>query len=257
MKTDEEKLDIWRKKFPLGMALYETAGGVQEGEGDEFGAEDLEEMQRLVTRGADVNFQGPGMYTPLHFAALRGFTESVNLLLSKGAKVNAHNKWEWTPLHCAATEGHTEAVKALIAAGANLYSITRHTNLPLDEATGMEHWVTASTIKRAMGPEWWKWCRQSYHSYPGDEYVYDPIEAVPDDQIALAWQQQMRAEIGQDQFDRIMEGQDKLEVDIDPELHSALGYFDSDGQHHPPERPSTLPVEEESGEMSEPSSDGA
>lgn len=58
MKTDEEKLDIWRKKFPLGMALYETAGGVQEGEGDEFGAEDLEEMQRLVTRGADVNFQG-------------------------------------------------------------------------------------------------------------------------------------------------------------------------------------------------------
>jgi len=37
------------------------------------------------------------MYTPLHFAALRGFTESVNLLLSKGANVNAKNKWDWTP----------------------------------------------------------------------------------------------------------------------------------------------------------------
>lgn len=48
-----------------------------------------------------------------------GNLEVLNLLLEKGADVNACNKWRETPLLIAANNGHVEAVKALLATGAD------------------------------------------------------------------------------------------------------------------------------------------
>ena len=125
-RTRKEQLAAFRKKFPLGMRLYEAAGGVRASDEDEFEEdEDVEEVKRLLARGANPNFKGPGQYSPLHFAALRGFDGTVQALIEAGADVNATNKWYWTPLHCAATEGKTEVVERLIAAGADLYALVR------------------------------------------------------------------------------------------------------------------------------------
>jgi hypothetical protein len=104
----QDRLQKWRKKFPLGMQLYEAAGGVIPGPGDKWLPHaDLLHIQALLKRGAKANFQGPGKYTPLHFAAAAGFVDVVELLLDHGADINATSKWLWTPLHLAAAQGHT------------------------------------------------------------------------------------------------------------------------------------------------------
>ena len=49
-----------------------------------------------------------------------------------GADVNASNKWGWTPLHFAATNGMTETALRLVQLGANLYAMVRRRRRSLD-----------------------------------------------------------------------------------------------------------------------------
>ncbi|WP_341810741.1 ankyrin repeat domain-containing protein [Wolbachia endosymbiont (group A) of Campoletis raptor] len=74
----------------------------------------LEAVQDLLGKGANVNAQNDTGKTPLHWAAREGHKQVVQALLDKGANVNATDQDGKTPLHWAAVKGHEEVVEALL-----------------------------------------------------------------------------------------------------------------------------------------------
>jgi len=82
---------------------------------------DLEEVQRLVAQGRDLNLFDDLDRTPLHYAAERGHWEVMAYLIKAGADVNAHHESRIgeTPLGQVAGECSLEVAKMLIDAGAD------------------------------------------------------------------------------------------------------------------------------------------
>ncbi len=77
---------------------------------------DLQSVQNLIQKGADVNELDDHQDAPLVIAAYKGYTEIVRQLLQAGADVTAVDpEMKATALHAAAYAGRTEAAKALIA----------------------------------------------------------------------------------------------------------------------------------------------
>ncbi len=79
----------------------------------------------LIKKGADVNFTSKGFlpsqgnWTPLHYAAEKGYTDIVELLLKKGANPNIKtNKDGKTPLSIARESGNRQIIELLIRYGA-------------------------------------------------------------------------------------------------------------------------------------------
>ena len=63
--------------------------------------------------------------TSLHFAALNGHHEIINLLLRCGAACGATTESGSTPLHVATKKGHVEAVKCLLSFGGPTLRVAR------------------------------------------------------------------------------------------------------------------------------------
>ena len=78
----------------------------------------LEQVQRLLDKGVDVNSRYLDYETPLIFASLRGHVKIVKLLLSRGADVNARDEWGKTALTYAEEKGHKQVRDLLIKHGA-------------------------------------------------------------------------------------------------------------------------------------------
>ena len=79
--------------------------------------EDIDEVQRQLDAGVDVNEENSIGYTPLHYAAGVGRIDIVELLIEHGANINAtdsSNKGA-TPLDYAHWKGQTEVVEVLKA----------------------------------------------------------------------------------------------------------------------------------------------
>ncbi len=93
---------------------------------------DVSAVRALLRKGADVNApMGDGM-TALHWAALKGETELVNVLLQANASVKARTRIDGsTPLHMAATTGSAAAMTALLKAGADVNATTTPGTTPL------------------------------------------------------------------------------------------------------------------------------
>jgi len=81
---------------------------------------DLEQVQRLVVEGADVNAKTTRNETPLMIASLAGQGEIVNYLLQRGADIGARNSSGLSSLHAAAYAGRTDIVSLLVAKGAEV-----------------------------------------------------------------------------------------------------------------------------------------
>ena len=82
-------------------------------------AGNLDEVQRLLDQGADVDArQGDGA-TALHWAAHRNNLETASVLLASGAMVGAANELGATPLWLAAMNGATHMVELLLETGAD------------------------------------------------------------------------------------------------------------------------------------------
>lgn len=73
--------------------------------------------------GADVDAPDNDGRTPLHWAAYKGFTDTIRLLLVMDARYNLPDKEGCTPLHWAAIRGNGEACIVLLQACFKLQSL--------------------------------------------------------------------------------------------------------------------------------------
>jgi cytohesin len=126
---------------------------------------DIEAVKQHIAAGADVNANDDGGWAPLHYAALSGRKEIVELLIDEGADMNANEMHgNNTPLDLAlsldwpeivdllrkhggkhgtilnaATGGDIEAVKEFLVAGADVNAKERRGQTPLHAATYRGH----------------------------------------------------------------------------------------------------------------------
>jgi len=79
--------------------------------------EQKETVQRLIDAGAQVNQAG---WTALHYAAVVGSLDIVEMLIARFAYIDAETPNKTTPLMLAARRGEMNVVKYLIAEGADI-----------------------------------------------------------------------------------------------------------------------------------------
>ncbi|XP_059478822.1 BRCA1-associated RING domain protein 1-like isoform X2 [Neocloeon triangulifer] len=80
----------------------------------------FEEVERLLSLGANCCVRDYNGWTPLHEAAQSNRMDIAKILLEHGARVNAAGGEEYlTPLHDAVSTGYTEMVKLLVRFGAD------------------------------------------------------------------------------------------------------------------------------------------
>ncbi|MCL7390365.1 MAG: ankyrin repeat domain-containing protein [Thaumarchaeota archaeon] len=100
----------------------------------------LEEVRRLLDKGADVNARNDWWETPLHHAANGGHLSVVKLLVERGADINARDINGWTPLHYAAQNGYLDVIEFLVEKGADVDAKNKDGGTPLDLAKKKKHW---------------------------------------------------------------------------------------------------------------------
>ncbi len=79
---------------------------------------DVEETERLIQAGADLEALDLDGETPLTAAALAGQTVAVKLLVARGADIKRQNRGGFTALHAAAYTGHIQIVDFALDRGA-------------------------------------------------------------------------------------------------------------------------------------------
>jgi ankyrin repeat protein len=67
----------------------------------------------------------------LHYAALRGNTQTCAALVQLGASVDAGDKMEQTPLHYAAQNGHADTCQLLLLCGASVDATDTYGKTPI------------------------------------------------------------------------------------------------------------------------------
>jgi uncharacterized protein len=81
-------------------------------------AGNIQIIQLLIDKGANVNAKNPRGWTPLIAALETQHREAADLLLEKGADVGAKNALGLTALYWARKHGYREIEEKLIARGA-------------------------------------------------------------------------------------------------------------------------------------------
>lgn len=79
---------------------------------------DINQIERHIFWGTDINQAGPGGQTPLHVAAEKGRPIVTELLLKHGADIEGKDKNSHTPLHTAVMSGRTQVAELLLQQGA-------------------------------------------------------------------------------------------------------------------------------------------
>ena len=75
--------------------------------------EQVDKVRMLLQHGAEVNALGPKGRSALHYAAIGGYADSIDLLLASGADKKLQDATGQTPLDLALTKKHTFAVELL------------------------------------------------------------------------------------------------------------------------------------------------
>lgn len=103
----------------------------------------------LINHGADVNGRNAEMGgTALLYAILSGREGTVRLLLSKGARTDFKYRDDDTVLHIAAAKSSTQILEALIDGHADLNVLDQHGNTALDEAVLQDRLPAARLLLR-------------------------------------------------------------------------------------------------------------
>ncbi len=141
------KKDAFEAGSPAGVSPSETALYLA------AGAQDIELMQLMIAKGANVNHETDKGWTPLMVSvgrtnkrpAMAGATlinlkpaakriEAATLLLDHGAKINAGDKTGITTLHAMAGQGEDAVVEFLVGHGAKLDLRDNSNRMALDVA---------------------------------------------------------------------------------------------------------------------------
>ena len=78
------------------------------------------EVERLISKGADVNFTNPEGATPLFFAVAGNHSGTVKKLLAYEPEIDRKTAYGESPLHIAVKNGNIEIAEILIRAGADI-----------------------------------------------------------------------------------------------------------------------------------------
>jgi tetratricopeptide (TPR) repeat protein len=101
---------------------------------------DLQWVSDCIRGRANVDSRDNNNWTPLHYAAEKGYAELVNILLHNRASINTENNRKATPLHFAARNGHLKVVEALLSSRARVNATTQNNNwTPLHFAAKHNH----------------------------------------------------------------------------------------------------------------------
>ncbi|MGI9338827.1 MAG: ankyrin repeat domain-containing protein [Gammaproteobacteria bacterium] len=137
----QEKAEIRRRQKELGDALVNALSAL-----DDI---NLPEIKGLIDDGADINTKGESGMTALHFASIRGHTETVLAFIKAGADINAKLKNGRTALHMAAFSGRTKTALALVKAGADIDAKDNGGSTPLHSTTNEGQLETALALVKA------------------------------------------------------------------------------------------------------------
>lgn len=80
----------------------------------------LEEIQKLIHLGADINGTFEYEMRPIHFAASADNVEVLELCLNFGCDINSKDCCGLTPVHLSTQKGHIDCLTYLISQGANV-----------------------------------------------------------------------------------------------------------------------------------------
>jgi uncharacterized protein len=108
------------------------------------GLDSPELVQRLVEKGADIH--APGV---LQSAAFKSRLQNIEFLVSKGADINARNRYGSTCLHVAAGQGRKDDVKWLLDHAADPL-LDGEDGTPLDGAVRRGHEKVAELLREEM-----------------------------------------------------------------------------------------------------------
>lgn len=106
---------------------------------------DLELVQTLIQRGANVNKADNEGRTPLHVAVINRRLDIVQTLLAtEGVDINKGDNRGWTPLHYAANNGKLDVVKALLATeGIDVNKTNKRGKTAFDETSDADKQILA------------------------------------------------------------------------------------------------------------------
>ncbi|KAK7499789.1 hypothetical protein BaRGS_00008880, partial [Batillaria attramentaria] len=108
---------------------------------------DLEIVKCLLEKEANVHTTDRHLRTPLHCAAMHGFTSIVREIIKHNSKaVNAIDDHSNTALHLAAAYGNNMAVEVLLSFGAVLWAQNNRKQTPLCRAASMGWTRTCSLL---------------------------------------------------------------------------------------------------------------
>ncbi|MEB3197392.1 MAG: ankyrin repeat domain-containing protein [Candidatus Sericytochromatia bacterium] len=104
-------------------------------------AGNMRAMQTALRQGGSFNARDVNGYTPLHWAAFRGYVVLAGYLLDRGAAIDPSDNNGYTPLMLAAWNGHDTVVRLLLARGASRerLSLDGFTALDYSQTQGHHH----------------------------------------------------------------------------------------------------------------------
>eukprot|EP01134_Creolimax_fragrantissima_P000778 CFRG0778T1 len=113
---------------------------------------DINVVQSLIKRGANVHSRDNAGWTSLHEASNHGHMEIVQLLLEAGAQPDTRGLGGDMPLHDAAANGHMGIARLLVRYGANILAPNDDGITPVDAATNDEMHEYLQTQSRSATP---------------------------------------------------------------------------------------------------------
>jgi ankyrin repeat protein len=108
----------------------------------------LPEVRRLLSVGADVNVKNDYGETPLIEASCNGHVQVVTELVDHGADIEAKDNAGWTPLHWACYNDRLTVLNELLSRGANIEAkdIQVHASTPMHIAAFWGHLAAVNEL---------------------------------------------------------------------------------------------------------------